>query len=191
MAALNLPEGWQRRGACLGVTGVNFFPGKGESVEPARAVCQGCEVLDVCRTWALHHEVYGVWGGLTGRDRLKIRKLEGISVETPGIQPEDGPERGTTGGYARHIRRKERPCFSCRQAHNLANSIRGKERRAEKRGERPPRGPQRRKVAECATTGGYEAHLRRSETPCDECKEAKAEYQRARRAATRAEAANA
>lgn len=41
-----------------------------------------------------------------------------------------------------------------------------------------PRGP-----LVCGTRNGYRTHLRRQETPCDECRAANTEWQRHRRAA--------
>jgi hypothetical protein len=35
----------------------------------AQARCARCRFLQPCRTWALEHDVRGVWGGLTGDQR--------------------------------------------------------------------------------------------------------------------------
>ena len=40
---------------------------------------------------------------------------------------------GTDGGYSRHWRNGERPCESCRLAHNLEQADRKRQRRAAKR----------------------------------------------------------
>jgi hypothetical protein len=51
-----------------------FFPGRGESAEPARQVCAGCPVRQPCLDYALSHGItHGIWGGLTERDRRPLR----------------------------------------------------------------------------------------------------------------------
>jgi WhiB family transcriptional regulator, redox-sensing transcriptional regulator len=51
-----------------------FFPGRGESAEPARQVCAGCPVRQPCLEYALSHGItHGIWGGLTERDRRPLR----------------------------------------------------------------------------------------------------------------------
>ncbi len=51
-----------------------FFPGRGESAEPARQICARCPVRQPCLQFALSHGiVHGIWGGLTERDRRALR----------------------------------------------------------------------------------------------------------------------
>jgi hypothetical protein len=51
-----------------------FFPGRGESAEPARKICAGCPVRQACLDYALSHAItHGIWGGLTERDRRPLR----------------------------------------------------------------------------------------------------------------------
>jgi hypothetical protein len=51
-----------------------FFPGRGESAEPARRVCASCPVRQPCLDYALSHAItHGIWGGLTERDRRPLR----------------------------------------------------------------------------------------------------------------------
>ncbi len=47
----------------------------------AKKICMECPVLDKCAEWGILHEKYGVWGGLSPRDRMAIRKQRGIIVE--------------------------------------------------------------------------------------------------------------
>lgn len=53
-----------------------FFPEKGETPRDAKRVCNdngGCPVKDQCLEYALEHgERYGVWGGLSERERRKV-----------------------------------------------------------------------------------------------------------------------
>ena len=55
---------WQRDVLCIEHPEVGFFPLRGESVEPARAICGRCLVQAECRTYALElDERFGIWGG--------------------------------------------------------------------------------------------------------------------------------
>lgn len=68
---------WQLRGACRGADSAVFFlpdgergPSKRRRERQAKAFCNGCAVLEQCREFALSsQEPYGVWGGLTPRER--------------------------------------------------------------------------------------------------------------------------
>lgn len=73
---------WMQHGACLGTDVDLFFPERGGNVGSAKAVClsggpcgEPCPVLDECREYALRHgEKFGVWGGLSERERRVIRR---------------------------------------------------------------------------------------------------------------------
>lgn len=68
------PGGWRYRAACRGANLDLFFPGRGESAEPARRVCAGCPVREPCLDYALRHGItHGIWGGLAERDRRALR----------------------------------------------------------------------------------------------------------------------
>lgn len=65
---------WQQHAACRGHDVAVFFATRGESSEPARAICSSCPVIDDCLTWALDQaDHHGIAGGLTGRQRRRIR----------------------------------------------------------------------------------------------------------------------
>jgi WhiB family redox-sensing transcriptional regulator len=65
---------WRYRATCRGADLSVFFPGRGESAEPARQVCAGCPVRQPCLEYALSHGItHGIWGGLTERDRRPLR----------------------------------------------------------------------------------------------------------------------
>ena len=65
---------WRELAACRGAALGLFFPGRGESAEPARRVCAGCPVREPCLGYALSHGITsGVWGGLAERDRRALR----------------------------------------------------------------------------------------------------------------------
>jgi WhiB family transcriptional regulator, redox-sensing transcriptional regulator len=68
------PGVWRYRAACSGTDLDLFFPGRGESAEPARRVCAGCPVREPCLDYALSHGItHGIWGGLAERDRRALR----------------------------------------------------------------------------------------------------------------------
>ena len=74
-----IPEPWTRKGKCLEMDPELFFPepGGGHSylVEMAKKACRGCPVRALCAQYAIdHNERFGIWGGLTGRERANIRK---------------------------------------------------------------------------------------------------------------------
>ena len=51
-----------------------FFPERGESAGPARQVCSACPVRQACLDYAITNRIaYGVWGGLTGRERRALQ----------------------------------------------------------------------------------------------------------------------
>jgi len=67
---------WHAQARCANTPDVNFFPTRGESVEPARQVCAACPVMHECQTWALAQgvELVGVWGALSDRERRQRRR---------------------------------------------------------------------------------------------------------------------
>jgi WhiB family redox-sensing transcriptional regulator len=69
---------WQEQGACSGMESWVFFPeerGNATQVQWAKRICRNCPVLETCRNWALSHgEKFGVWGGLSERERREILK---------------------------------------------------------------------------------------------------------------------
>lgn len=67
---------WRWSAACRG-TGIGvFYVGKGGSVREAVDLCMGCSVRRECLVYALENaQVWGVWGGLTERERVRVRRL--------------------------------------------------------------------------------------------------------------------
>lgn len=73
------PRRWQELAACHGLDTALFFPGQGESVDEARAVCSGCVVRSECAAYALDSgQRFGIWGGTTERDRRRARALRQV-----------------------------------------------------------------------------------------------------------------
>jgi len=71
---------WQLSANCLGVDPDLFFPERGASTKEAKAVCQGCEVRVDCLEYALANgEKFGIWGGLSERERRRIRRQRALA----------------------------------------------------------------------------------------------------------------
>ncbi|MET9260378.1 WhiB family transcriptional regulator [Amycolatopsis sp. NPDC004079] len=69
------PEEWRKRSLCSQTDPDSFFPDKGGSTRPAKRICLGCQVKDDCLEYALvHDERFGIWGGLSERERRKLKK---------------------------------------------------------------------------------------------------------------------
>ena len=65
---------WRDLAACRGAALNLFFPERGESAGPARQVCAACPVRQPCLDYAISNRiVYGIWGGLTERERRALR----------------------------------------------------------------------------------------------------------------------
>jgi WhiB family redox-sensing transcriptional regulator len=76
---LDAERAWQERANCLGVDPDLFFPERGASTREAKAVCWGCEVRGDCLEYALRHgEKFGIWGGLSERERRRVRRQRAI-----------------------------------------------------------------------------------------------------------------
>ena len=77
---------WQERANCLGVDPDLFFPERGASTREAKGVCRGCEVRGECLEYALDHgEKFGIWGGLSERERRRVRRQRALERRAPGV----------------------------------------------------------------------------------------------------------
>ncbi|MGK2348327.1 WhiB family transcriptional regulator [Actinomyces sp. W5033] len=69
------PLAWQERALCAQTDPDAFFPEKGGSTREAKRVCAACEVREECLEYALaHDERFGIWGGLSERERRKLKR---------------------------------------------------------------------------------------------------------------------
>lgn len=95
---------WTELARCTEVDPSIFFPGKGEPAREAKTVCAGCEVRAECLEYAVDNgERFGVWGGLSERERRKVRADRGLPPVPPADpEPEDA-----------------KPCVGCRQVKPL------------------------------------------------------------------------
>lgn len=70
---LDEPEPWTDRALCAQTDPEGFFPEKGGSTFEAKQICVRCEVRAECLSLALRNrEPYGVWGGMSERERRRI-----------------------------------------------------------------------------------------------------------------------
>jgi WhiB family redox-sensing transcriptional regulator len=68
-------QGWQERALCAQTDPEAFFPEKGGSTREAKRVCTTCDVRSECLEYALaNDERFGIWGGLSERERRKLKK---------------------------------------------------------------------------------------------------------------------
>ena len=74
------PKPWQRNANCMGVDPDLFFPERGASTREAKEVCRGCVVREDCLEYALANgEKFGIWGGMSERERRRIRRQRSIA----------------------------------------------------------------------------------------------------------------
>lgn len=70
------PLAWQADSLCAQTDPEAFFPEKGGSTREAKKICTSCEVRSQCLEYALQNdERFGIWGGLSERERRKLRKV--------------------------------------------------------------------------------------------------------------------
>jgi hypothetical protein len=87
-------HGWRASGDCASVDPELWYPEKGGSVREAKRICGGCPIKVECLAWALDHaETFGVWGGLSERERRRLKR--------PGTRERRQPMYQITGGTYR------------------------------------------------------------------------------------------
>ena len=73
---------WQDLANCRGANPDLFFPERGASTRTAKKICGECAVQEDCLEFAIvSSEKFGIWGGLSERERRKIRRERAISAE--------------------------------------------------------------------------------------------------------------
>jgi WhiB family redox-sensing transcriptional regulator len=66
---------WRDQALCAETDPDAFFPEKGGSTREAKHLCTACTVRPECLAFALaHDERFGVWGGLSERERRRLRR---------------------------------------------------------------------------------------------------------------------
>jgi WhiB family redox-sensing transcriptional regulator len=73
--------GWRLDALCAETDPEAFFPEKGGSTREAKRVCSGCSVRAECLESALaYDERFGIWGGLSERERRRLRLMRRDAV---------------------------------------------------------------------------------------------------------------
>lgn len=120
---LEPPPNWTHGALCAQVDMDVFYPEKGESTKSAKQICAGCDVREQCLEYALEHiERFGVWGGLSERERRTL--LNGRTKRGEKRRP----PCGTANAYTYHRRYGEEACQACRDAQNTYTKLRRAER---------------------------------------------------------------
>ena len=71
---------WQVDANCKDKDPDLFFPNRGASTRKAKQICSECTVQEHCLEYAIvNAEKFGIWGGLSERERRKIRKDRGLT----------------------------------------------------------------------------------------------------------------
>jgi WhiB family transcriptional regulator, redox-sensing transcriptional regulator len=70
---------WKELGACKGMPVGVFYPDSTKKdfqvlLKKAIGICNGCPVQQECLEYALQNERFGVWGGVSERGRVRIKR---------------------------------------------------------------------------------------------------------------------
>ena len=71
---------------CAEVSGDFWFPDTQADINAvqdataAKSICRRCSHRTECAEWGIRKEYYGIWGGLTLRERQVIRRQKGIRI---------------------------------------------------------------------------------------------------------------
>ena len=87
---------WQLQANCMGVDPDLFFPERGASTREAKEVCRGCVVREDCLEYALANgEKFGIWGGMSERERRRLRRARALARRDMRSAPPDEDHRST------------------------------------------------------------------------------------------------
>ena len=66
---------WTEEANCKGADADIFFPERGASTRKAKSICRACSVQEDCLEFAIENsEKFGIWGGLSERERRRIKR---------------------------------------------------------------------------------------------------------------------
>ena len=69
------PPPWMRSALCAQTDPEAWFPEKGGSTREAKDICSRCTVAAECLDYALERqERFGIWGGLSERERRRQKR---------------------------------------------------------------------------------------------------------------------
>jgi hypothetical protein len=125
LRALLTPPAWHAAALCRGLGTKSYFPARGSNLTPVRALCRACPVREECA--AAGRFEYGVWGGLSERDRhrddgpdMTVAELIARADRRPDQRPSEwqtDPCRGCAGNLSRSdLERGDGWCWACRPA---------------------------------------------------------------------------
>lgn len=160
-------EPWMAQATCRDRNDDTFYPHPTDihTQREAKRICIDCPVRTQCLTHAMEtDEPWGVWGGLTPRERRDIQRS--------GRPPTITHQCGTENGAHQHYRRNEPPCQACREA---SNEARRRQRNKKSRNSAPPT-----PNIKCGTEAGAKRHATRGEQTCDPCRQASTDARRRR-----------
>lgn len=102
-------EDWRDNALCAQTDPEVFFPDKGGTSQEAKRICGLCPVQTDCLRHALEaKERFGVWGGLSERERRTIERCHRAPVITAAC--------GSPSGASLHYKHGESLCRACRFA---------------------------------------------------------------------------
>jgi WhiB family redox-sensing transcriptional regulator len=79
-----MENSWTENALCKGVHHIQFFSEEIREIKNAKIMCSQCQVASNCLVQAIkNQEIYGVWGGLSQRERRKYHRLykEAINLD--------------------------------------------------------------------------------------------------------------
>lgn len=80
-------ESWMLGAPCAGTDVEAFFPEVGGSAKAAKRICAGCDIRERCLQYAVERdERHGVWGGLSARERHRLRRGEIVEFKPPPVK---------------------------------------------------------------------------------------------------------
>lgn len=106
-----MDESWREQALCAEIGFIDFHPDKHDHnmtrMNIAKRICSMCDVQEACLEYSLAvGDDYGIWGGMSPKERQKLRRQRGIK------RPEKD-WHGTARGARRHRDNAERPCQLC------------------------------------------------------------------------------
>ena len=106
-----MDESWRDEALCAQIGFIDFHPDKHDEnitrMNIAKRICSMCDVQKECLEYSLLiGDDFGIWGGLSPKERQRLRK-------SMGIKKPEKDWHGTARGARRHRDAGERPCQLC------------------------------------------------------------------------------
>ena len=139
---------WMKHSNCKDINPGLFYIERGEQIsQDVINACLACPVQEQCQEYAIKHEKYGYWGGLSEKARQNLRTERGIKLESPNgdwmnwqavtrqiraanfgekkvkVSTKKVAQCATVSGYMKHRRDKTVICEPCRQANREYSAV--------------------------------------------------------------------